>query len=151
MRLCFSSILCGVCELFPWEYVAIWCWISLERPLTYLPNEDYGVTDARWGALWFSICASGGQWRFSSVKGHLVQPYILCQNSCLSDNNIVPSNAFYTVLRVLGARIVEWFDIPFSSGPCFVKTLHHDPSILGGPHGMAQSFIEGCDPCDHFG
>ena len=47
MRLCFSSILCGVCELFPWEYVAIWCWISLERPLTYLPNEDYGVTDAR--------------------------------------------------------------------------------------------------------
>ena len=26
-----------------------------------------------------------------------------------------------------------WFAIPFSSGPCFVKTLHHDPSFLGGP------------------
>ena len=79
------------------------------------------------------ICVSGGQWRFSSAKSHLVQPYILCQNSCLSDNDIVPSNVFHTAHGVLGARILEWFAIPFSSGPCFVKTLHHDPSILGGP------------------
>ena len=32
--------------------------------------------------------------------------------------------------------------IPFSSGPRFVKTLHHEPSVLGGLHGMAHSFIE---------
>ena len=31
------------------------------------------------------------------------------------------------------ARILKWFAIPFSSGPHFVRTLHHDPSILGGP------------------
>ena len=79
------------------------------------------------------ICVLGGQWRFSSAKSHLVQPYILCQNSCLSDNDIVPSNAFHTAHGVLGARILKWFAIPFSIGPCFVKTLHHDPSILGGP------------------
>ena len=39
---------------------------------------------------------------------------------------------FHTVW-VLKARILKWFAIPFSSGPCFVRTLHHDPSILGGP------------------
>ena len=31
------------------------------------------------------------------------------------------------VHRVLKARMLKWFVIPFSSGPCFVRTLHHDP------------------------
>ena len=40
---------------------------------------------------------------------------------------------FHTVHEVLKARILKWSAIPFSSGPCFVRTLHHDPSILDGP------------------
>ena len=40
---------------------------------------------------------------------------------------------FHAVHGVLKARILKWFAIPFSSGPHFVRTLHHDPSILGGP------------------
>ena len=40
---------------------------------------------------------------------------------------------FHTVHGVLKARILKWFAIPFSSGPHFVRTLHHDPSVLGGP------------------
>ena len=40
---------------------------------------------------------------------------------------------FHIVHGVLKARILKWFAIPFSSGPRFVRTLHHDPSILGGP------------------
>ena len=40
---------------------------------------------------------------------------------------------FHMVHGVLKARILKWFAIPFSSGPHFVRTLHHDPSILGGP------------------
>ena len=40
---------------------------------------------------------------------------------------------FHTVHGVLKARILKWFAIPFSSGPLFVRTLHHDPSVLGGP------------------
>ena len=40
---------------------------------------------------------------------------------------------FHTVHGVLKARILKWFAIPFSSGPRFVRTLHHDLSILGGP------------------
>ena len=49
---------------------------------------------------------------------------------------------FHTVHGFLKAIILKWFAIPFSSGPRFVRTLHHDPSILGALHGMAYSFIE---------
>ena len=40
---------------------------------------------------------------------------------------------FHTVHGVLKARILKWFAIAFSRGPCFVRTLHHNPSVLGGP------------------
>ena len=49
---------------------------------------------------------------------------------------------FHTVHGVLKARILKWFAIPFSSEPRFVRTLHHDPSVLSVLHGMAHSFIE---------
>ena len=47
-------------------------------------------------------------------------------------------SSFFSVLSlpfhgVLKARILKWFAIPFSSGPRFVRTLHYDPSVLGGP------------------
>ena len=40
---------------------------------------------------------------------------------------------FHTVHGVLKARILKWFALPFSSRPHFVRTLHHDLSVLGGP------------------
>ena len=49
---------------------------------------------------------------------------------------------FHTVHEILKARILKWFAIPFSSGPCFVRTLCHDPSSWVALHGMAHSFIE---------
>ena len=45
----------------------------------------------------------------------------------------VLSLPFHPVHGVLKARILKWFAIPFSSGPRFVRTLHPDPYILGGP------------------
>ena len=38
------------------------------------------------------------------------------------------------------ARILKWFAIPFSSRPHFVRILHHDPPVLGGPtwHGLVS-------------
>ena len=45
----------------------------------------------------------------------------------------VLSFCFHTVHGVLKARILNWFSIPFSSGPSFVRSLYHVPSILGGP------------------
>ena len=40
---------------------------------------------------------------------------------------------FHTVHGVLKARTLKWLAIPFSKEPRSVRTLHHDPSILGGP------------------
>ena len=47
---------------------------------------------------------------------------------------------FHTAHGVLKVRILKWFAIPFSSGPRFVRTLHHDPWVA--LHSMAHSFIE---------
>ena len=42
---------------------------------------------------------------------------------------------FHTVRGVLKARILMWSAISFSSGPCFVRTLHRDlPVCLGWPY-----------------
>ena len=46
---------------------------------------------------------------------------------------------FQTVHGVLEARILEWFAIPFSSGPRFVRTLPRDSPLA--LHGMAFSFL----------
>ena len=52
-------------------------------------------------------------------------------------SNLVCSSSgvisFYTIRGVSEARILEWFAIPSSNGPRFVRTLHYDPSVLGGP------------------
>ena len=39
---------------------------------------------------------------------------------------------FHAVSGVLKARILKWFAIPASDGPHLVRTLHSDPSVLGG-------------------
>ena len=38
----------------------------------------------------------------------------------------------HTVHGVFKARILKWFVISFSSRPCIVRALHHDPSVLSG-------------------
>ena len=50
---------------------------------------------------------------------------------------------FHTVHGILKASLLKWLAIPFCSGPHFVRTLHHDPYVLGGPtqHGLL-SFTE---------
>ena len=40
---------------------------------------------------------------------------------------------FHTVHGVLTVRTLEWFAIPSSRGPRFVRTLHYDSSVSGGP------------------
>ena len=40
---------------------------------------------------------------------------------------------FHTAHGVLKAGVLKWFAIPFYSEPRFGRTLHHDPSTLGGP------------------
>ena len=40
---------------------------------------------------------------------------------------------FQTIYGFLRARILKLLAISFSSWPCFLWPLHHDPSVLGGP------------------
>ena len=47
---------------------------------------------------------------------------------------ILPS---HTVHGALKARVQKWFAIPFSSGSHFVRPLHYDLTVLGGPQGLA--------------
>ena len=67
---------------------------------------------------------------------------------------LVCFHTVHTVHGVLKERILKWFAIPFSSGPRFVRTLHHDLSILGGPtqHGSWFHRVrQHCGPCDQIG
>ena len=60
---------------------------------------------------------------------------------------------FHTVHVVLKAWILKWFAILFSSRPCFVRSLHQDPSFLGDTtwHGSWFHWIrQGYGPCVHF-
>ena len=61
---------------------------------------------------------------------------------------------FHPVPGVLTARVLEWFTISFSNGSCFVRTLHYDQWVLGGPawHGLYLHWVmktplsqQGCD------
>ena len=61
---------------------------------------------------------------------------------------------FYTVHRILKARILKWLAISFSSGPYFVRNLHYDPFVLGSLtwHGSQFRWVrQGSGPCDQFG
>ena len=49
---------------------------------------------------------------------------------------------FHTVHGILNTRILKWIGIPFSSGPHFFQTLHHDPLSQVALRGMAHSFTE---------
>ena len=44
---------------------------------------------------------------------------------------------------------LEWLAIPSSSGTHFVRTLHYDPLVFGGPAWHAHSFIELRKPLRH--
>ena len=92
--------------------------------LTLCDRMDHGTT--------VSITTSRSPPKLMSVE--LVMP----------SNHLIPvipfSSCLHTVRGVLEARILKWFAIPFSSGPRFVRTLHHNPSILGDPtqHGLVS-------------
>ena len=62
---------------------------------------------------------------------------------------------FHTVHGVLMAKILVWIVISYSSGPHFVRKLHFDSSVLGGParHGSQLHWVnqtpspwQNCDP-----
>lgn len=59
------------------------------------------------------------------------------------------SGLLVLVHGVFLARILEWIVVSFSSEPCFVRTLHYDRSILGGPAWFSSHFFELCKLLHH--
>ena len=57
-------------------------------------------------------------WMPSDPGAHLSESYLF---------------VFHTVRGVLEAGMLEWFATPSSGGPRFVRTLHYDLSVSGGP------------------
>ena len=51
-----------------------------------------------------------------------------CLTPCNPMNCSPPGSSIHGIFQ---ARILEWVAPPFSSGPHFVRTLHHDLSVLG--------------------
>ena len=60
-------------------------------------------------------------WTPSNLRGQYLSSGVI--SSCL----------FILLTEFLVARILEWVAISSSSGPRFVRTLHYDPFVLGGP------------------
>ena len=57
-------------------------------------------------------------------------------------SNVLSFCCLHIVHGIPKARILKWFAIPLSSGPRFVRTLHHDPWSWVALQGMAHNFID---------
>ena len=92
-----------------------------------------------WALFYFGSISSLflDQFLYSSIVAHGAPTDL--GSSSFSVISFLP---FHSVHGVLKARILKRFAILFSTGPRFVRTLHHDPSILGGPTWQPCSFIE---------
>ena len=121
----------------PMQYCSLQHWTLLPSPVT----STMGVV--------FSLALSlHSSWSYFSTDLVAYWAPTNLGSSSFSDPSFWP---FHTVHEVLKARILKWFAIPFSTGPRFVRTLHHDSSVLGGPtwHGSLFQWVRwGCHPCD---
>ena len=132
------AISCLITSNLPWfmdltfqiqmQYCSLQHWTLLPSPVTSTTGYCF---------CFGSICSF-----FLDLFLHWLQWHI--GNLQTSGVNLSVSFFFFFLPfhRVLKARILKLFAIPFSSGPHSVRSLHHDPPILGCPMGMAHSFIE---------
>ena len=82
---------------------------------------------------------------------------LLCPSTCWTpsdlgglSSSVISFWVFMLFIWVLVARVLEWFAILFSNGPCFVRTLLYDLSILGSPtqHGSWLHWVmQAWSPC----
>ena len=121
-----------------------------------------GITDMMMSMIWTWVRLNSGSWWWTGRPGVLqsMGSQRVRHNWATELTNLGGFIfechiflLFHTVHEVLKARMQNWFGIPSSSKPHFVRTLHHDLSILGGPawHGSQFHWVtQGCDPHDHF-
>ena len=133
--------------------------LTFQVPMQYCSLQHWTIL------LSLVTCTTGCYFRFGSASSFFLEVFFfffpLFSSSILgtyrSGEFIFQCHIFlpfHTVHGILKARILKSFVILFSSGLHFVRTLHHDTSILGGPtwHGSKFHWIrQVCDPSDQFG
>ena len=105
--------------------------ILLSSPLTYTTEHRFHFGPEASFLLELSVTvlhsSPGAWWTPAHLGAHLL---------------VVRFLLLHTVHRLLATRMLEWFTVPSSSGPRFVRTLLHEPFVLGAPTWLAHNFIE---------
>ena len=107
----------------PMQYCSLQHWTVLSPPDTYTTEPHFHFGPASSIFLKLLVVAL----RFSPVAYWTAFCPGLVIFSC---RILLP---FHALLGFLVARILGQSVIPSSRGPCFVRTLHHDLSVAGGP------------------
>ena len=95
-------------------------------------------------------------WQLPKITLHCTFPSLLnpppaSRGWPASSVSACPLYSVHIVHGVPKARILKGVAIPFSRGPCFVRALHPDPCVLGGPaqHGSWFHWVrQDCSPCE---
>ena len=111
---------------YVWFFASPWTQSTPGLPVHHQLLE-FTQTHVHWVSELFLHWSLVAYWAPTNLGFHLSVSYLF---------------AFSYSSWVLKARILKWFAIPFSSGPHFVRTLRHHPSILGGPTWHGSEFPE---------
>ena len=124
--------------------LAISCWTTSNLPwfmdLTFQVPMQYCSLQL-WTLLPSPATSTTGHFHFGSISSFFLElflhsltvAYWAPTNLGSSSFSVISFCLFILFMELSEQRILKWFAIVFSSGPCFVGILHHDPSILGGP------------------
>ena len=124
----------------------------LENPMNSMKRQKDSTLKDEFPRLVGAQYATGDQWRNYSGKNEAAaaaKSLQLCPTLCDPIDGSPPGSRPWD----FQARILKWFAFPFSSGPHFIRTLHRDSSVLGGPtwHGsyrlwsMCSFWLVFCD------
>ena len=120
------AISCLTTSNLPWFMV-----VTFQVPMSYFSLQH--------GTLLLSLVtsATGYCFCFGSVSSFFLELFLHWSPVAYWSPTDLSSIflPFHIVHGVLMAWILICFAISFSNGPLFVRTLYHNPSILGGPTG----------------
>ena len=123
------AISCLTTSNLPW-FMDLKFQVPMQYYLQHWSLFPLPITSRTWCFIWFWLSL----FILSGVISPLIYSSMLCTYQLGEFLFQCPIFlTFHTVHGILKARILKWFAIPFSSGLHFVRTLHHDLSILGGP------------------
>ena len=113
--------------------------LTFQVPMQYCSSQHQTLLPSPVPTTLVVVLALAQPWAPTNLGVHLSVSYLFAFSYCSWGSQ---------------GKILKWFAIPFSSGPRFVRTLHHDPSILGGSTQHCSKFHwvrVDSDPCDQFG